>query len=605
MTDRRTDIRNLAIIAHVDHGKTTLVDAMLAQGGVFHGNAQVQECVMDSGDQERERGITITSKNLAITLEGIRVNVIDTPGHADFGGEVERVLRMCDGVLLLVDAFEGPMPQTRFVLSKAIENKLKPIVVVNKIDKDGAQPEQVVDMVFDLMVELDAEDWQLDFPVLFGSGRDGYMRLDPNDDGMDLKPLFSAIIEHLPGPPVTKDAPLQLQVSNIDYNDFVGRIAIGRINAGVIRAGQQVAITKGKDAVSRNARILQLHRYSNLGREEIKEAEAGDIVLVTGIEQIDISDTICDVEHVEALPPIPIDEPTIRMTFGVTTSPLGGQEGKPLQSRDLEARLKREVERNVAMVYEPTERPDVFEVSGRGLLHLSVLIETMRREGAELQVGPPRVIYHEENGKRLEPIELAVIDCPEDKSSKVMNLMLERRGELKVMDARGNLQHMEFTIPSRGIIGLRTLLLTATQGEGTLNTIFHAYEEYRGDIEQRKSGSIISMSAGESVAYAIFQLQDRGEFFIGAGEPMYEGMIVGEHSKEADIMVNMNKAKKLTNVRSSGADEAIKLTPPRQMTLEEALEYIGADELVEVTPEKIRLRKALLKEVDRKRAARV
>lgn len=604
MTERRDEVRNIGIIAHVDHGKTTLVDAMLHQAGVFHGNAQVQECIMDNSDQERERGITITSKNLAVNWEGTRINVIDTPGHADFGGEVERVLRMCDGVLILVDAFEGPMPQTRFVMSKAIENGLKPIIVVNKIDKSGARPEAVVDSVFDLMAELDAEDWQLDFPVLYGSGRDGYMRYSPDDEGMDLKPLFESIVKEIPGPPVSTEAPLQLQVSNIDYNDFVGRIAVGRIKGGRLRAGQQVSVVSGPDAIARQARVLQLHRYSNLDREEIKEAEAGDIVLVTGIEQIDISDTICDPEYVEALPPIPIDEPTIRMTFGVNTSPLAGQSGKPLQSRELEDRLKREVERNVAMHYQVTERPDVFEVSGRGLLHLSVLIETMRREGSEIQVGPPRVIYHEDNGQRLEPIELAVIDVPEDRASKVMNLMLERRGVLSNMGSRGNMQHMEFTIPSRGTIGLRTLLLTATQGEATLNTIFEGYELYRGDIEQRKNGSIISMSSGESVAYAIFQLQDRGEFFISSGEAMYEGMIVGEHSKESDIMVNMNKAKKLTNVRSAGNDEAIKLTPPRKMSLEEALEYIGPDELVEVTPACIRLRKAILKEVDRKRAAR-
>ena len=604
MTDRREEVRNIAIIAHVDHGKTTLVDAMLKQAGVFHGNATVDECVMDTGDQERERGITITSKNLAITIDGVGVNVIDTPGHADFGGEVERVLRMCDGVLLLVDAFEGPMPQTRFVLRKAIVNGLKPIVVVNKIDKDGARPEYVVDQVFDLMAELEAEDWQLDFPVFYGSGRDGYMRLDPSDSNEDLEPLFKGIIEHIPGPPVSRDAPLQLQISNLDHSDFVGRIGIGRILAGRIQAGQQVAVVKDENAIPRKGRVLQLHKYFNLGREEIKEAEAGDIVLVTGLEQIDISDTICDPEQVQALPPIPIDEPTIRMTFGVTTSPLSGREGKPLQSRDLEARLKRECERNVALRYEPTDRPDVYEVSGRGLLHLSVLIETMRREGSELQVGPPRVIFRDNNGVKEEPIELAVVDVPEDKASKVMNLMLERRGEMISMDSNGSMQHMEFTIPSRGLIGLKTMLLTATQGEATLNTVFHDYEPMRGEIEKRQNGSIIAMADGESVAYAIFMLQDRGEFFIGSNEQVYEGMVVGEHVKESDITVNLNKSKKLTNVRSSGNDDAIKLQPPRKMSLEEALEYLGQDELLEVTPENIRLRKAFLKEVDRKRAAR-
>lgn len=605
MTERRNDIRNVAIIAHVDHGKTTLVDGLLLQSGTLQARGQVQDCILDSNDQERERGITILSKNCAIDWQGVRVNVIDTPGHADFGGEVERVVRMADGCLLLVDAFEGPMPQTRFVLRKAIENGLKPLVVVNKCDKDGATPEAAVDAVFDLMVELDAEDWQLDFPVFYGSGRDGWMATDPAGSRENLEPLLNGIIEHIPGPPVRAEAPLQMQVTNIDYNDFVGRIAVGRVVAGTINAGDSIAVVAHGDGVPRKARVLQLHRSIGLDREEVKSVAAGDIVQVTGIEGIDISDTICHPDHPEGLPPIPIDEPTIRMTFGVTTSPLSGQEGKPLQSRDLADRLRRECERNVALRVEQTEQPDVFEVSGRGLLHLSVLIESMRREGSELQVGPPRVIYHEdERGKRLEPIEQAVVDVPEEHANRVMNLMLERRGEVQVMDTRGNLQHLEFTIPSRGLIGLRTQLLSATQGEAQLNTVFHEYQPHRGPIERRKGGGIISMGPGEAVAFAIFQLQDRGEFFISSNEKIYEGMIVGEHSKDSDLLVNLTKAKKLTNVRSSGADDAIKLTPPRRMTLEEALEYIGDDELVEVTPETIRVRKALLKEVDRKRASR-
>jgi GTP-binding protein len=604
MTDRRPDIRNVAIIAHVDHGKTTLLDALLRQAGVFHAKQQVADCVMDSKDQERERGITILAKNCAVTYADIRINLIDTPGHADFGGEVERVLRMADGVLLLVDAMEGAMPQTRFVLRKAIENKLKPIVIVNKIDKPGAKPKEIPDQIFDLMVDLGAEDWQLDFPVLYGSGRGGFMNLEPAEGG-DLRPLFDAIIEHIPGPPVEIDAPLQLQVANIDHNDFVGRMAIGRIYAGSVRSGMAVSIVDGPDAVPRKARILQVHRFAGLGREEVAEASAGDIVIVSGIEGIDISDTICDPSSPKALPPIPIDEPTIKMTFGVNTSPLTGTEGKPLQSRDLKARLMREAERNVALRVADTEAPDVFEVSGRGILHLGVLIEDLRREGSELQVGSPRVIYKkDEHGNRLEPIELAVVDVPEPFASKVMQLMLSRRSELVSIDQKGSLQHLEFTIPARGLIGLKNILLTATQGEAILNTLYHGYEPYRGDIEKRQQGAIISMTSGEVVAYALFKLQDRGEFFVGVNEPLYEGQVIGENAKDTDMSVNLTTEKKLTNVRSSGADEAIRITPPRRMSLEESMEYIRPDELVEVTPKSIRLRKQHLKENDRKRASR-
>jgi GTP-binding protein len=609
-TPRRQDIRNVAIIAHVDHGKTTLVDAMLRQAGVFHAKQHVETCVMDSKDQERERGITILAKNCAVQYPApdgtlMRINIIDTPGHADFGGEVERVLKMADGALVLVDAFEGAMPQTRFVLRKAIQTGLKPILVVNKIDKPGATPKVIADQIFDLMVELDAQDWQLDFPVLFGSGRQGFMNVDLNDPGRDLRPLFDAIVRYIPGPPVLTDSTLQLQVANIDHNDFVGRMAIGRIFAGSIKANQQVSIVKGPTGIPHKARVLQLHRFAGLGREEIQEAKAGDIVVVTGIENIDISDTICDVEFPKALPPIPIDEPTIRMTFGVNTSPIAGTEGKPLQSRDLRERLRKEAQRNVALRLADTDQPDVFEVSGRGVLHLGVLVEDMRREGAELQVGPPRVIYKEdEHGKRLEPIELAVVDVPEAQASKVMNLMLSRRGELVVMDTKGTQQHLEFTIPSRGLLGLRNLLLTATQGEATLNTVFQEYGPYRGEISKRENGAIISMSSGEVVAYALFMLQDRGTFFVNVNEPLYEGQVVGENAKDTDMQVNLTKEKKLTNVRSSGADEAIRITPPRKMSLEEALEYIKVDELVEVTPKAIRIRKAMLSETDRKRLRR-
>ena len=468
MTERRNDIRNVAIIAHVDHGKTTLVDALLDQSGTLDERKGHEACILDSNDQERERGITILAKNCAIDFEGVRINVIDTPGHADFGGEVERVLRMADGVLLLVDAQEGVMPQTRFVLRKALENKLKPVVVVNKIDKDGATPEETVDSVFDLMVELGADDWQLDFPVVFGSGRGGYMKRSLDDADDNLMPLFRIILEDIPGPPVQADEPLQVQASNLDYSEFTGRIAVGRIYAGTIKTGQSVSLVKSDGETVTTARVQALHRNKGLGKEEVKEASAGDIVHITGLTDVDISDTICATEAPRALPAIPIDEPTIRMTFGVTTSPLAGKEGKPLQSRDLKARLDRECERNVALRVEETEQPDVFLVSGRGLLHLSVLIESMRREGSELQVGPPRVIYKEENGKKLEPIELAVVDVPEEQASKVMNLMLERRGEVREMSSNGSQQHLEFSVPARGLIGLRTQLLTATQGKAFL-----------------------------------------------------------------------------------------------------------------------------------------
>ncbi|MBA2479226.1 MAG: translational GTPase TypA [Planctomycetes bacterium] len=603
--ERRADIRNIAIIAHVDHGKTTLVDALLKQGGAFHAKQHVDVCVMDSKDQEKERGITILAKNCAVHYGDIRINIIDTPGHADFGGEVERVLKMADGALVLVDAFEGCLPQTRFVLRKAIQTGLKMILVVNKIDKAGCDPTVIADRIFDLMVELGAEDWQLDFPVVYGAGRLGYMMDTLDGERKDLRPLFEAIVRHIPGPLVKAQSPLQLQVANIDHNDFVGRMAIGRIFAGTITQNMPIVVVKGPEGIPHKGRVLQLHRFAGLGREEIKEGRAGDIVVVTGIEQVDISDTICEAEHPNALPPIPIDEPTIKMTFGVNTSPIAGTEGKPLQSRDLRARLERESHRNVAMRFADTDQPDVFEVSGRGVLHLSVLIEDMRREGSELQVGPPRVIFkHDAKGNKLEPIELAVVDVPDASASKVMNLMLSRRGQCTVMEVKGTFQHLEFSIPSRGLLGLRNAMLSATQGEATLNTMFLEYGPYRGDIERRNNGAIISQGGGEVIAFGLFNLQDRGRFFIDVGEPLYEGQIVGENAKDTDMVVNLNKEKKLTNIRSSGADEAIRITPPHKMSLEEALEYIKEDELVEITPKAIRLRKALLTENERKRGTR-
>lgn len=607
MAQRREDVRNVAIIAHVDHGKTTLVDALLRQSGALGDRGAVVDCVMDSKDQERERGITILAKICAVDYAGIRVNVIDTPGHADFGGEVERVLRMADGCLLLVDAAEGPMPQTRFVLRKALENGLKPIIVVNKVDKPAANPQRAVDMVFDLMVELGAEDWQLDFPVLYGSGRDGWMVADlAADPHEDVRALFAAIIAHIPGPQIDAAAPLRLQVSSIDYNDFVGRIGIGRVYAGRLHAGEQVVLVKGDNAVPRPCRVLQLHRPRGLGREEVEQAEAGDIVQITGLEGVDISDTVCDPAHPQALPQIPIDEPTIRMTLGVTTSPLAGRDGKPLQSRDLWSRLVKERERNVALRLESTDQPDVFQVAGRGLLHLAVLIEDLRREGCELQVGPPRVILHEDShGHRLEPIELAVVDVPDEHASRIVQAMLERRAELLSMSAtEGGIQHLEFSIPSRGLIGLRTRVLTLSQGEAVLHTVFDRYGPWRGEIERRRGGALVSICDGEAIAFAMSSIEERGVLFVEAGAPLYEGLVVGEHAKDSDLIVNLTKGKKLTNVRSAGNDDAVRLTPPRRMGLEDALEWIAADELVEVTPQAIRIRKTLLREVDRRRAAR-
>lgn len=601
--DRRQDVRNVAIVAHVDHGKTTLVDALLGASGSLAAREAIPDCVLDSNDQERERGITILAKVCAIDWKGIRVNIIDTPGHADFGGEVERVVRMADGCLLLVDAFEGVMPQTRFVLRRALENRLRPILVVNKIDKSGAIPHEIADQVFDLMVELGAEDWQLDFPVLFGSGRHRYMRHKPEDTGMTMMPLLDAILEHIPGPLVGNTG-LRLQTSNLDHSDFVGRIAVGRIYAGTITTGQSVSVARKADEAAKPGRVLKLHRPRGLGREEIQKAVAGDIVYVTGLEGIEISDTICPLDDPEALPPIPVDEPTIRMSFQVSASPLSGREGKPLQSRDLWGRLEREVERNVALRISATDRTEAFDVRGRGLLHLSVLIETMRREGFEFEVGPPRVIYRHENGKRMEPIELASVDVPESKASTVMGIMLERRAEFTGMTQRGSLQHLEFTIPSRGVIGLRTVLMTATQGDATLYTVVQGYGPYRGDISRRRNGGLISMCDGNAIAFAIFNIQDRGRLFTAVGQPVYEGLIVGECARENDLIVNLTKEKRLTNVRSAGAEEAVRIVPPIQLSLEEALEYIDDDELVEITPKSIRLRKAVRDGTERKRASR-
>ncbi len=604
--DRRTDVRNIAIIAHVDHGKTTLVDGLLAQTGALRARGEVRECILDGMDQERERGITITSKVCAVEYEGVRVNLIDTPGHADFGGEVERIVRMADGCLLLVDASEQVMPQTRFVLGKALACDLVPILVVNKIDKAGADPAATVDAVFDLMVELEAADHQLDFPVLYGCGRDRYMNWQPDPQEGDLCPLLETMLATVPGPRVDPSAPLQLQVASIEYNDFVGRIAVGRVHAGSLTAGCRVTLLSGPDAVPRSERILQLHLPRGLDREEVDRVEAGDIAMLTGIDDVEISATICDTEHPVALPPIPIDQPTISMRFGVSTSPLTGSEGKPLQSRELIARLRRERERNVALRVAETGEADTFEVSGRGLLHLSVLIETMRREGAEFQVGPPQVIYREdERGRRLEPIELVAIDSPEDCASRIVNLLLERRGELTAMTPYGGRQHLEFLVPSRCTGGLRTAVLSASQGEATPHSVFHSYQPYKGDVPGRRNGVMISLVGGEAAGYGLFSLQPRGELFVEPGMPLYAGLVIGEHAKENDIEVNPAREKKLTNIRNAGAaEEAIRLVPPRRMSLEESLEYLAVDEVLEVTPRSLRIRKTLLDPVARKRASR-
>ncbi|EYE89674.1 GTP-binding protein [Fervidicella metallireducens AeB] len=590
----REDIRNIAIIAHVDHGKTTLVDGMLKQSGIFRSNEKVDERVMDSNDLEKERGITILSKNTAVIHDGIKINIVDTPGHADFGGEVERVLKMVDGVLLLVDAFEGPMPQTRFVLKKALELKKKAIVVVNKIDRPDARPNEVIDEVFELFIELGADDELLDFPIVYCSARNGIATLDLSVEAVNLEPLFKTIIEHVPAPEGDEDAPLQMLVTSIDSNEYVGRIAVGKIERGKLKKNQQVAVCD-KDGEVRNGKIANLYVYNGLRRVDVEEASIGDIVAVSGIADINIGETIADISNPEALPFVDIDEPTISMTFSVNDSPFAGREGEYVTSRHLRERLMKELETNVSLRVKETETTDAFEVSGRGELHLSILIETMRREGYELQVSKPRVIFKDIDGVKHEPIEYLTIDVPEEFMGVVMEKLGTRKAEMVNMTSAINgYVRLEFKIPARGLIGYRNEFLTDTKGNGIMNHIFHGYEPYKGDIPERTRGSLVAFESGEAVTYGLYNAQERGTLFIPAGTPVYSGMIVGVCSRAEDIEVNVCKKKHVTNMRASGSDEALRLTPHTEMTLEQSLEFIASDELVEVTPKTIRMRKKIL-----------
>ncbi len=603
----REDLRNVAIIAHVDHGKTTLVDQLLRQSGIFRANEAVAERVMDSGDLERERGITILSKNTAVKYGDIKINIVDTPGHADFGGEVERVLMMVDGVLLLVDAFEGCMPQTRFVLKKALGLGKKPVVVLNKIDRPGARPAEVVDEVLDLFIELGANDDQLDFPVVYASARDGYATLDPEKPGTDMTPLFEMIVKEVPAPQGDPDGPTQVLFSNIDYDDYVGRIGIGRVERGSVRVGETVTICGGQEDVQKNARVTKLYQFEGLKRVEAESAGLGDIIAVSGIADLNIGQTACAVDHVEPLPFVKIDEPTVSMMFMVNNSPFAGREGKYVTSRNLRDRLFKEVETNVAMRVEETDSTDTFKVSGRGELHLSILIEQMRRQGYEFQVSPPTVIYKEDaQGHRLEPIELLMIEVPDSYVGAVMEKIGSRKAELLNMGSReSGSTHLEFKIPARGLMGYRSEFLTDTNGNGIMNHVFDSYEPYKGDIQQRSQGSIIAHEAGESTAYGLFYAQERGRMFIGPGVEVYEGMIVGANPKNEDIVVNVCKKKHATNTRSSGSDEALKLVPHSIMSLEQCLEFVANDELVEITPKSVRMRKTILdKELRMKQASR-
>lgn len=599
---KREDIRNIAIIAHVDHGKTTLVDALLKDSHTFRTNEKVQERVMDSNDLEKERGITILSKNTAVHYDGVKINIVDTPGHADFGGEVERVLKMVDSVLLVVDSYEGPMPQTKFVLKKALELGLNPIVVINKIDKPDARPEAVIDEVFELFLELGATDEQLDFPIIYASARDGFARYDVEDTNTGMKPLFDTIIKNVPCPEGYADGPLQMLVTTLDSNAFVGRIAIGKIHRGTVKKNQPVVLVR-KDGSTSNYKITSLFGYNGLKREEVESASIGDIVALSGVADANIGETIADAQNPEALPFVEIDEPTLSMNFMVNDSPFAGQEGDFITSRHLRDRLMKELETNVSLrVREIT--PDCFEVSGRGELHLSVLIETMRREGYELQVSKASVIFKEEDGKKLEPMEYLTIDVPEEFMGPVMEKLGPRKGEMVNMTSAVNgYTRLEFVIPARGLIGFRNEFMTDTKGNGIMNHVFHGYEPFKGEIPGRSRGSIVSFEQGDAIAYGLFNAQERGSLFIDAGVPVYQGMIVGVCGRAEDIDINVCKGKKLTNTRSSGADEAVKLVPPIKMTLEKALEFINSDELVEVTPENIRMRKTILDSAERRRRA--
>lgn len=589
---KRTDLRNVAIIAHVDHGKTTLVDAMLRQSGVFRANETVTERVMDSNDLERERGITILSKNTAVMHDGVKINIVDTPGHADFGGEVERVLNMVDGVLLLVDSFEGPMPQTKYVLKKALEQKLKPIVVINKIDRPDQRVKDVADEVFELFMELDATDEQLEFKIVYAAARAGIAKLNMEDDSDNLQPLFDLLIAEIPAPQGDLDGPLQIMVTTLDYDDYVGRIAIGRVIRGRATNGQQVLVLNGDE--QKKAKIGRLYTYQGLKRTEVQDVALGDIVAITGLDEVNIGETIADTENPEALPTIDIDEPTLAMTFSVNNSPLAGREGQYITTRHIRDRLFKEVETNVSLKVRETDSADTFEVSGRGELHLSILIETMRREGFEFQVGKPEVIYKTINGQRCEPIEALTIDVPQEFMGAVMEKLGTRRADLVNMTEIAGYLRMEFTIPARGLIGFRSEFLTSTKGNGIMHHLFHGYAPYKGDIPGRSRGALVAFEAGETTGYGIFGVQERGTMFIVPGQTVYEGSIIGENTREMDMDVNPCKKKNVTNMRTSASDEALRLTAPRILSLEQALEYINKDELVEVTPKSIRLRKAVL-----------
>ncbi|GGK63492.1 translational GTPase TypA [Rufibacter glacialis] len=592
-------IRNIAIIAHVDHGKTTLVDKIIHASKIFDAHQHFDDLILDNNDLERERGITIVSKNVSVRYKDVKINIIDTPGHADFGGEVERVLKMADGVLLLVDAFEGPMPQTRFVLGKAVQLGLKPIVVVNKVDKENCRPDEVHEMVFDLMFNLDASEDQLDFVTIYGSSKNGWMSTDWQKPTDNITPLLDAIIEVIPPAPSEEGTP-QMQITSLDYSSFVGRIAIGRVKRGTLMEGANMSLCK-RDGSIKKVKIKELQVFEGLGRVRVESVSAGEICAVTGIEGFEIGDTLADFENPEPLERIAIDEPTMNMLFTINNSPFFGKEGKFVTSRHLRDRLYKEMEKNLALRVDETDKEDTFLVYGRGILHLSVLIETMRREGYELQVGQPQVIFKEVDGQKMEPMEHLVVDVPEESAGKVIELVTQRKGDLLIMEPKGDLQHLEFNIPSRGLIGLRNNVLTATAGEAIMNHRFVAYEPFKGAIPGRINGSLIAMETGPGTAYSIDKLQDRGVFFVEPGEEVYMGMVIGEHSRQNDLTVNIQKGKQLTNMRASGSDNNVKIVPKKQFSLEEAMEYIQKDELLEITPKSIRMRKIYLDENERKR----
>ena len=596
-------IRNIAIIAHVDHGKTTLVDKMIYYCNILKEHEKKQELILDNNDLERERGITILAKNVSVTYKDTKINIIDTPGHADFGGEVERVLNMADGVLLLADAFEGTMPQTRFVLSKALALGLKPIVVINKVDKPNCRPEEVNEQVFDLMFSLDGTEEQLDFPTIYGSAKEGWMTDDLSNKSDNIAPLLDAIIEHIPAPKPNPGTP-QLLITSLDYSSYVGRIAIGRIQRGELKEGMQVALSK-RDGSVKKTKIKELHTFTGLGRQKVGSMQNGDICALVGVEGFDIGDSICDPENPEPLDPIAVDEPTMSMVFTINDSPFFGKEGKYVTSRHIKDRLDKELEKNLALRVQQGESADLFTVYGRGVLHLSVLIETMRREGYELQVGQPQVLYKSIGGIKSEPVEVMHVDVPDEYSGKVVEMVTVRKGEMQNMERKGDRIHLEFLIPSRGIIGLRTNMLTATAGEAVMTHRFLEYQPIKGEIEGRKNGSLIAKKPGTSFAYALNKLQDRGRFFIAPGDDIYEGMVIGENTRSDDLTINVTQSKKLTNMRASGSDEKTKLAPPVKFSLEEALEYIGSDEYLEVTPKSFRMRKILLREAERKRGQKI